>query len=36
MSGLIAAFLLAYFDAGWGWWVLFGLILVGQFVKGAL
>jgi hypothetical protein len=28
MTTLIAAFLLAYFEAEWGWWVCFWLILL--------
>lgn len=27
MNALIAAFLLSYFEAGWGWWVCFWIIV---------
>lgn len=27
MNALIAGFLLVYFDAGWGWWVWFLIVV---------
>jgi len=33
MTSLIAMFILYYYDAGWGWWILFGLILTCELIE---
>jgi hypothetical protein len=33
MTTLIALMLLVRFEAAWGWWVAFALVLIGQFLR---
>jgi len=33
MIGLLTAFVLAHFDAHFGWWVVFGLVGLGHLIK---
>jgi len=33
MISLLTAFVLAHFDAHGGWWIAFGLVLIGKAIK---